>query len=138
MHTLCTRAHLCTPAHPHTPVHLCRGDGAAGEAAAAAVALQTQLAGQAEQSIATLRESLAGLGVSVDGIGSIGSDVDGAEAAAALQAGLILILALAMAQLYQRPPHPYLHLTLQLAPHLTPHLTPHLELDPHPTLSRHS
>ena len=69
MHTLCTLAHLCTPAHPHTLVHLCRGDGAAGEAAAAVAALQTQLVGQAEQTVATLRESLAGLGVSVDGIG---------------------------------------------------------------------
>ena len=126
MHTLCTRAHLCTPAHPHTPVHLCRGDGAAGEAAAAAVALQTQLAGQAEQSIATLRESLAGLGVSVDGIGSIGSDVDGAEAAAALQAGLILILALAMAQLYQRPPSPLPspHPPTRPSPHPSPHPSP--------------
>ena len=137
--TPCTRAHLCTPAHPHTPVHLCRGDGAAGEAAASVVALRAQLAGQADQTVATLRESLAALGVSVDGIGGVGGDADGAEAAAALQAGLILTLALAMAQLHQRPhPDPYPHLTLHFTPPLTPHLIPHLELDPHPTLGRHS
>lgn len=48
-------------------------------------ALQTQLTGQAEQTLATLRESLAGLGLNVDGIGG---DADTAEAAAALQAQL--------------------------------------------------
>ena len=99
-------------------MHLCRGDGAASEAAAAVVALRAQLAGQADQTVATLRESLAGLGVSVDGIGSIGSDADGAEAAAALQARLILILALAMAYLYQRPPSPH------ASPHPSPHPSP--------------
>ena len=51
-------------------------------------ALQTQLTGQAEQTLATLRESLSGLGLNVDGIGGIGGDADTAEAAAALQAQL--------------------------------------------------